>query len=156
LVSERRNESWDWRLIAFPDSRQLVSCFEAFEQLTDQSPVDQILGSIYGKTGKQVESRVDQEECIAYQDCRRIRSETWDNWINDCGRHDFGQVDDLERETRCTSVPTGRFSGGMKAYLRRVWYVAGRINVEVSRCPTLWHSLSANTRFSQLGRAASI
>jgi hypothetical protein len=72
-------------------------------RLTNLRPVDKVLGSIYGKTGKQVESRVDQKECIAYQDRRRIRSKTRNNWINDCGRHVSGQVDDFERETRRTS-----------------------------------------------------
>ena len=69
-------------------------------RLTDLSPVDKVLGSIDRKTRKQMESRVDQEECIAYQDRRRIRSKTRNNWINDCGRHVSGQVDDFERETR--------------------------------------------------------
>jgi hypothetical protein len=89
-------------------------------QLTDQSPVDKVLGSVYGKTRKQVKSRVDQEKCIAYQDRRRIRSETWNDWINGRGCHGFGQVDDDGRETQQTSVSTDRSSGGMKAYLRRM------------------------------------
>jgi hypothetical protein len=69
-------------------------------QLTDLSPVHKVFGSIDGKTGKKMESRVDQKECIIYQDRRRIGRKTRNNWINDCGRHDSGQVDDFERETR--------------------------------------------------------
>lgn len=97
---ERRSESWDWRLIAFPVKSQFVLNYDSPLQLTDLSPVDKILGSIDWKAGKKMECRVDQKECIAYQDRRRIGSKTRDNWINDCGRHVSGQVDDFERETR--------------------------------------------------------
>jgi hypothetical protein len=86
--------------MAFPERNQFVLMSNSRLQLTDLRPVDKILGSVDGKTGKQMESRVYQKESIAYQNRRWIGRETRNDWVDDCGRHVSGQVDDFERETR--------------------------------------------------------
>jgi hypothetical protein len=47
-------------------------------------------------------------------------------------------------------------SGERKAYIRRVWYVAVRINRDMLRCPTFVAQPVGVHEFSQLGRIGSI
>jgi hypothetical protein len=58
-------------------------------------------------------------------------------------------VDDLKTETRWTSVPPGGQSGGREAYLRRAWYVAGRLKLKDLAMPHVCGTACQQHEFSQ-------